>query len=47
MFNWIRNKMIPPPGTEVEVDNIYTNLPPPRTIIGEATEEEMEKATET
>src|SRR4051812_41581454 len=48
MLNRIRNKMIPPPGTEVEVevDNIYTILPPPGTIIGEATEEEMEKAAE-
>jgi hypothetical protein len=46
MFNRIRNKMIPTLGTEVEVDNIYTILPPPGTIIGEATEEEMEKAAE-
>src|SRR3954468_4018461 len=46
MLNRIRNKMIPTPGTEVEVDNIYTILPPPGTIIGEATEEEIEKAAE-
>jgi hypothetical protein len=46
MLNRIRNKMIPTPETEVEVDNIYTILPPPGTIIGEATEEEMEKAAE-
>ncbi|TRZ38011.1 hypothetical protein CEQ21_21605 [Niallia circulans] len=44
MFN--QNKMIPTQGTEVEVDNIYTILPSPGTIIGEATEEEMEKAAE-
>ncbi|MGX2959376.1 hypothetical protein JNUCC23_08915 [Peribacillus sp. JNUCC 23] len=46
MLNRIRNKMIPTQGTEVEVDNIYTILPPPGTIIGEATKEEMEKAAE-
>ncbi|MED4052919.1 hypothetical protein P4654_01935 [Niallia taxi] len=44
MFN--QNKMISTQGTEVEVDNIYTILPPPGTIIGEATEAEMEKAAE-
>ncbi|MFC5611585.1 hypothetical protein [Metabacillus niabensis] len=38
--------MVPTQGTEVEVDNIYAILPPPGTIIGEATEEEMEKAAE-
>lgn len=46
MFNRIREKMVPTQGTEVEVDNIYAILPPPGTIIGEATEEEMEKAAE-
>lgn len=33
-------------GEEVEVDNIYSIMPPPGTIIGEASEEEMEKAAE-
>ncbi|WP_445491834.1 hypothetical protein [Niallia sp. 03133] len=38
--------MISAQETEAEVDNIYAILPPPGTIIGEATEEEMEKAAE-
>lgn len=46
MLKLIRNKMIPAQETEVEVDNIYSILPPPGTIIGEATEEEMETAAE-
>ena len=44
MLNQIRDKFIPAQETEEEVDNIYAILPPPGTIIGEATEEEMEKA---
>ncbi len=35
--------MVPTQGTEVEVDNIYAILPPPGTIIGEATEEEWRR----
>ncbi|WP_409291386.1 hypothetical protein [Peribacillus sp. SCS-37] len=31
---------------EVEVENIYEILPPPGTIIGEATEEEMNEAAD-
>ncbi|RST60428.1 hypothetical protein D5F11_006210 [Siminovitchia terrae] len=46
MFNRIRGKLIPTHETGEEVDNIYATLPPPGTIIGEATEEEMEKAAE-
>lgn len=46
MLNRIRNKLIPAQETEEEVENIYAILPPPGTIIGEATEEEMEKAAE-
>lgn len=46
MLNQIRDKFIPAQETEEEVDNIYAILPPPGTIIGEATEEEMEKAAE-
>ncbi|WLV26014.1 hypothetical protein QR721_06465 [Aciduricibacillus chroicocephali] len=32
--------------TEFETDNVYTILPPPGTVIGEATKEEMDKAAE-
>ena len=46
MLNQIRDKFIPAQETDEEVDNIYAILPPPGTIIGEATEEEMEKAAE-
>ncbi|MGE7760574.1 hypothetical protein [Peribacillus sp. NPDC097895] len=46
MINRIRNKLIPAQEMGEEVDNIYSILPPPGTIIGEATEEEMEKAAE-
>ena len=46
MLNRIRNKFTPTEATEVEINNIYEILPPPGTIIGEATEEEMEKAAE-
>ncbi|PLS18767.1 hypothetical protein CVD28_06530 [Bacillus sp. M6-12] len=46
MFNRNRNKFIPAQETVEEVENIYAILPPPGTIIGEATEEEMEKAAE-
>ncbi|MCK1995021.1 hypothetical protein MPH61_21040 [Peribacillus muralis] len=46
MLNRIRNKFIPTQGMGEEVDNIYTFLPPPGTIIDEATDEEMEKAAE-
>ncbi|WP_061466362.1 hypothetical protein [Peribacillus simplex] len=46
MLNRIRNKSIPAQETVEEVDNIYAILPPPGTIIEEATEEEMEKAAE-
>ncbi|KRF62732.1 MULTISPECIES: hypothetical protein [Peribacillus] len=46
MLNRIKNKLIPTQETGEEVDNIYAILPPPGTIIGEATEEEMEKAAE-
>lgn len=45
MLNRIRNKLSPAQEME-EVDNIYAMLPPSGTIIGEATEEEMEKAAE-
>ena len=46
MFKRIKNKIIPALGMKVEVDNVYSILPPPGTIIGEATEEDMEKAAE-
>jgi hypothetical protein len=46
MLNRIRNKSIPAQEMVEEVDNIYAILPPPGTIIEEATEEEMEKAAE-
>ncbi|MFF2855414.1 hypothetical protein [Peribacillus sp. NPDC058002] len=46
MLNRIKNKLISAQETGEEVDNIYAILPPPGTIIGEATEEEMEKAAE-
>ena len=46
MLNRIRKKLIPAQEMEEEVDNIYAILPPSGTIIGEATEEEMEKAAE-
>ena len=46
MLNRIRNKLSPVQEQEVEIDNLYAFLPPPGTIIGEATEEEMEKAAE-
>lgn len=46
MLNRIRNKFVPAQETGAEVDNIYAILPPPGTIIEEATEEEMEKAAE-
>lgn len=48
MLNRIRNKLSPAHEMEeeVEVDNIYSIIPPPGTIIGEATEEEMEKAAD-
>ncbi|MDM5292988.1 hypothetical protein QUF81_07225 [Peribacillus simplex] len=46
MLNRIRNKSIPAQETVEEVDNIYAILPPPGTVIEEATEEEMEKAAE-
>lgn len=45
MLNRIRNKLSTAQEME-EVDNIYAMLPPSGTIIGEATEEEMEKAAE-
>ncbi|KOS69843.1 hypothetical protein AEA09_11610 [Lysinibacillus contaminans] len=38
--------MVQVQGEEVEVDNIYVIMPPSGTIIGEATEKEMEKAAE-
>ncbi|WP_413008916.1 hypothetical protein [Peribacillus frigoritolerans] len=41
MLNQIRNKLIPTQETTEEVDNIYAILPPPGTIIDEATDEEM------
>ena len=43
-----RNQIKPNPAqeTEVEVENIYSIMPPPGTIIGEATEEEIEKAAD-
>ncbi|WP_412102032.1 hypothetical protein [Peribacillus frigoritolerans] len=41
MLNRIRNKLIPTQETAEEVDNIYAILPPPGTIIDEATDEEM------
>lgn len=44
MLNRIRNKIIQTQEMEEEVDNIYAILPPPGTILGEATDEEMEKA---
>ena len=44
MLNKIRNKLTSSQDTEVEVDNIYAMMPPPGTIIGEATQEEMEQA---
>ncbi|WP_260288999.1 hypothetical protein [Peribacillus aracenensis] len=46
MLNRIKNKLISAQETGEEVDNIYAIIPPPGTIIGEATEEEMEKAAE-
>ncbi|MDQ0185133.1 hypothetical protein ACFOST_15775 [Cytobacillus kochii] len=46
MFNRNRNKNVETVDQEVEIDNIYTILPPPGTIIAEATEEEMEQAAE-
>ncbi|GIN61990.1 hypothetical protein J27TS8_19830 [Robertmurraya siralis] len=46
MLKRIRNKINAIQEAEMELDNIYTILPPPGTIIGEATEEEMEKAAE-
>ncbi|WP_144553791.1 hypothetical protein [Peribacillus simplex] len=46
MINRIKNKLIPAQETGEEVDNIYAILPPPGTIIGEATKEEMERAAE-
>ena len=44
MLNRIKNKLIPTQEMEEEVDNIFATMPPPGTIIGEATEEEIEKA---
>lgn len=43
-----RNQIKPNPAqeTEVDVENIYSIMPPPGTIIGEATEEEIEKAAD-
>lgn len=46
MFNRIRGKFIPAQETEEEIENIYAIIPPPGTIIGEATKDEMEKAAE-
>lgn len=46
MFNRKRDHFIPAQESEEEVDNIFEILPPPGTIIGEATEEEMERAAE-
>lgn len=43
MLDRIRNKLVPAQETE-EVENVYEILPPPGTIIGEATEEEMDQA---
>lgn len=46
MANGNEREMVEMHGEEVEVDNIYAIMPPAGTIIGEATEEEMEKAAE-
>ena len=46
MLNRIRMKISTGKGTGEEVDNIYAILPPPGSIIGEATEAEMDKAAE-
>ncbi|MFC4408984.1 hypothetical protein ACFOZY_00900 [Chungangia koreensis] len=46
MLNRIRNKFTTVQAEEVEINNIYEILPPPETIMGEATEEEMNKAAE-
>lgn len=46
MFNRNRHKNTETVEHEVEIDNIYTILPPPGTIIAEATAEEMEQAAE-
>ncbi|MGE6376637.1 hypothetical protein [Peribacillus muralis] len=46
MLDKIRNKFTPALETGEEVDNIYSILPRPGTIIAEATDEEMEKAAE-
>lgn len=43
MLDRIKNKLVPMQETE-EVENVYSILPPPGTIIGEATEEEMDQA---
>ncbi|WP_285767106.1 hypothetical protein [Peribacillus sp. SI8-4] len=46
MLSKIKNGFNPEQETGEEVDNIYSILPPPGTIIDEATDEEMEKAAE-
>lgn len=46
MFKKNLIKSIPIQDTVEEVENIYAILPPPGTIIGDATEEEMEMAAQ-
>ena len=46
MFKRNSGKPIPVQETAEDIENIYSMMPPPGTIIGEATEEEIEKAAD-